>query len=221
MSVLLFLLFIFICISAIYMVHKYFGKFEFYFLGIIYTVISFLMSFKLINIFGFDINASIVFGSGLLSIIYYFIKRYDIKEYKKFVMLIFMVSLVCSIFLLSSSFMIPSIYDKNSLLYQNLILDNLVIVIMYPVSLLITSSLGGYCFNELKSISSAKNIKTIITIIGIMFVDVFVFVYFSYAVLIRYDKAIIIAIENYFIKSIIMVGYIFVINKILSVKKVK
>ena len=48
----LFLLFIVICIGLIYIVHKYFGKYEFYFLGVIYTVISFLMSFKLINIFG-------------------------------------------------------------------------------------------------------------------------------------------------------------------------
>ena len=37
----------------------------------------------------------------------------------------------------------------------------------------------------------------------------------------RFDKAIIIAIENYFIKSIIMIIYVFIINKILSVKKVK
>ena len=42
----LFLLFIVICIGLIYIVHKYFGKYEFYFLGIVYTVISFLMSFK-------------------------------------------------------------------------------------------------------------------------------------------------------------------------------
>ena len=69
----LFLLFIVICIGLIYIVHKYFGKYEFYFLGVIYTVISFLMSFKLINIFGLNINPSIIFSSGLLAILYYFI----------------------------------------------------------------------------------------------------------------------------------------------------
>ena len=47
----LFLLFIVICIGLIYIVHKYFGKYEFYFLGVIYTVISFLMSFLYLSIF--------------------------------------------------------------------------------------------------------------------------------------------------------------------------
>ena len=65
-------------------------------------------------------------------------------------------------------------------------------------------------------------ITTIIaTIVGLMFIDTFIFIYFSYAFLIRFDKAIIIAIENYFIKSIIMIIYVFIINKILNVKKVK
>ena len=176
----LFLLFIVICIGLIYIVHKYFGKYEFYFLGVIYTVISFLMSFKLINIFGLNINPSIIFSSGLLAILYYFIKRYDVKEYKKFSLLVLITNVVLYMFLLSNAFMIPSIYDKTSSLYQSLVLDNLV-----------------------------------------MFIITFIFIYFSYAFLIRFDKAIIIAIENYFIKSIIMIIYVFIINKILNVKKVK
>lgn len=82
MSEFVFLLLVGICIGFIYIVHKYFSKSEFYLLGIIYTIISFLMSFKLINIFGMDVNPSIIFTSGIFMIIYYFINRYDVKEYK-------------------------------------------------------------------------------------------------------------------------------------------
>lgn len=217
----LFLLFIVICIGLIYIVHKYFGKYEFYFLGVIYIVISFLMSFKLINIFGLNINPSIIFSSGLLAILYYFIKRYDVKEYKKFSMLVLITNVVLYMFLLSNAFMIPSIYDKTSSLYQSLVLDNLVMFITYPIAMIVTLCLGGYCFKTLKEEKEKKNIKIIATIVGLMFIDTFIFIYFSYAFLIRFDKAIIIAIENYFIKSIIMIIYVFIINKILSVKKVK
>ena len=185
MGELIFLLFIFICIGFIYIIHKYFGKYEFYALAIIYTIISFLMSFKLINVFGLDINPSIIFSGGILMILYYFINRYDIKEYKK------------------------------------LILDNLVILIVFPISLLITLILSGYSFKELKKEVKNKNFKIIVTIIGLMFIDTFIFIYFSYAFLISFDKAIVIAVQNYFVKSIIMIIYMFIINKILSVKKVK
>ena len=221
MSEILFLLFITICIGIIYIIHKYYGKYEFYFIGIIYTIISFFMSFKLINVFGMDINPSIIFSSGLLVIIYYFIKRYDIKEYKKFNMMIIITNIILYIYLLVNTFMIPSIYDRMSSLYQNLVLNNLIIFITYPISMIITLYLGGYCFKELKGETEKKSIKLAATILGLMFIDTFIFIYFSYAFLIRFDKAIIIAIENYFIKCIIMIMYVFFVNKILSVKKVK
>ena len=154
-------------------------------------------------------------------ILYYFIKRYDVKEYKKFSMLVLITNVVLYMFLLSNAFMIPSIYDKTSSLYQSLVLDNLVMFITYPIAVIVTLYLGGYCFKTLKEEKEKKNIKIIATIVGLMFIDTFIFIYFSYAFLIRFDKAIIIAIENYFIKSIIMIIYVFIINKILSVKKVK
>ena len=61
MSEFVFLLLVGICIGFVYIVHKYFSKSEFYLLGIIYTIISFLMSFKLINIFGMDIYDYLLF----------------------------------------------------------------------------------------------------------------------------------------------------------------
>ncbi len=70
----------------------FWGEFYLYFF-------SFLMSFKLINIFGLNINPSIIFSSGLLAILYYFIKRYDVKEYKKFSMLVLITNVVLYMFL--------------------------------------------------------------------------------------------------------------------------
>lgn len=216
----MFLLLIGICIGFIYIVHKFFGKSEFYLLGIIYTIISFLMSFKLINVFGMDINPSIIFTSGLFMIIYYFVNRYDIKECKKFILLILVSSIASNLMLLSTAFMIPSIYDNSSNLYSNLVFDNLIIFILSPTAMVIASCLSGYSFNELKG-EYKKNIRNVITIIGIMFIYNFIFIYFSYAFLIRFDNALLIAVENYFVSSIIMIIYMFIINKIFSVKKVK
>jgi hypothetical protein len=81
--------------------------------------------------------------------------------------------------------------------------------------------LSEYCFKELKKEKSKKNIKTILTVFGIVFIDVALFIYFSYAFIIRYDIAIEIAIDNYLVKVGIMLIYILIVNKLFMVRKVK
>lgn len=221
MSILIFVLLIFICISLFYFLHKYFSKNEFYLLSIIYAVIAFMMSFKLINIFGVDINMGIIFDSGLVMIVYYFVNKYGRDDSKKVISLIIVTTLSCIIFLLLNCFAISSLYDKMSSLYQIMILDNLPILILYPISLFGTLLLSDYCFEEMKEIKKNRNIKGTLVMIGISFIEIFVFIYFSYAFIIRYDISMHIAISSLLIKTIIMTMYFFVINKLFSVRKVK
>ena len=54
-----------------------------------------------------------------------------------------------------------------------------------------------------------------------MFIDVAIFVYFSYAFIIRFDIAMKIAIDNYLIKVIVMLVYVLIVNKLFMVRKVK
>lgn len=221
MEIIVFLLLLAICLGLLYVVHKYFGKEQFYLLGIIYSVLSFIMSFKLTNIFGVNINTNIIFSSGLLIILYYFVNRYSDKESRKFITSVIMSSLVSICLFIISAFMMPSIYDKMSIFYQNIIHDNLAIIILYPISLSITMFLSEYCFKELKKEENNKNVKTIFTVLGILFIDAAIFSYFSYAFIIKFDTAINIAIDNYLIKTGIMIIYMLIVNKLFMVRKVK
>lgn len=221
MSIVVFVLLMAICLGLIYLVHKYFGKEHFYLLGVIYSIVSFVLSFKLIRVFGVNINANLIFSSGLLLILYYFVNRYNERESRRFIYTVLLVSLVCILFLIFSSLCVPSIYDKVSILYRSLIFDNLAMVILYPVSLGITMFLSEYCFKELKKEDTKKNVKTILTLFGITFVDVALFIYFSYAIIVRYDIAVRIAIDNYLVKTFIMIIYTLIVNKLFMVRKVK
>ena len=42
-----------------------------------------------------------------------------------------------------------------------------------------------------------------------------------YAILIKFDVAIMIALDNYLIKTVIMVIYLLIVNKLFMVRKVK
>lgn len=221
MSILVFVLLICICLGLIYIVHKYYGKNEFYILAIIYSALSFIMSFKLVKIWGIDINLGIIFSSGLIAILYYFINRYGKGEDKKLITLMGVSTLLFGIILLLNSFIVPSLSDSNSIMYQELIFDNMPILILYPISLIGTMILGRYTFGELKNEDSKKLIKTIFTIIGLLFADVFVFIYFSYAFIIRFDTSMMITLGNYLVKCVISVGLVLIVNRLFEVKKVK
>lgn len=221
MSIVIFLLLISICLGLIYLVHKYLGKSEFYILAIIYSILSFIMSFKLVNIFGVDINLSIIFSSGLLVILYYFINRYGKGEDKKLITTIGISTILFGIILILNTIIVPSLSDKNSIIYQSLIFDNIPILILYPISLIGTLIFSSYIFNELKKEYSYRLVKTLLTVVGIVFADVFIFIYFSYAFIIKFDTSIMIALGNYLFKTIITIVYILIINKIFDVKKVK
>ena len=207
MSIAVFFLLTAICLGLIYVVHKYFGKEQFYLLGIIYSILSFVLSFKLVNILGVDINANIIFSSGLFLMLYYFVNRYNEKESRKFIFTVITVTLMCICFLIVTAVMTPSIYDKMS--------------ILYPFSLCVSLFLSEYCFIEMKKEDSKKNIKTIFTIFGITFIDIALFIYFSYAFIIKFDTAVGIAIDNYLIKVCIMIVYVLIVNKLFMVRKVK
>lgn len=221
MGIIIFILLMGICLGLVYLVHKYFGKEYFYLLGIIYTVLSFILSFKLINILGVNINASLIFSSGLLLILYYFINRYNEKESRRFIYTTSLINIILVCIFVITAVMVPSIYDKMSIFYQNLIFDNLAIVILYPITYVVTMFLSEYCFRELKKEENKKNIKTILTLFGVLFIDTILFVYFSYAFIIKYDVAMRIAIDNYLIKVGIMIIYILIVNRLFMIRKVK
>lgn len=221
MEIIVFLLLMTMCLALIYIVHKYFEKEQFYLIGIIYSVISFIMSFKITNVLGVNINTSVIFSSGLLIILYYFVKKYQEKESKKFINTVMLSSVLFICLFMLSVFMIPSIYDKTNIFYQNIILDNLPIIIFYPISLYITLFLSEYCFRELEKEAKNKSIKIIFTILGITFIDAAIFSYFSYAFIIKFDTAIGIAIDNYLVKTGIMIIYMLIVDRLFMIRKVK
>jgi len=92
---------------------------------------------------------------------------------------------------------------------------------LYPIANFITLFLSSYCFKELKKENTNKMLKTLFTLVGLVFIDVLIFVYFIYAFLIRFDTAVTIALGNCFVKIIIMFIYMFIVNKLFIVKKVK
>lgn len=221
MSMMLFILLTIICVGLIYLVHRYYGKYELYLLNILYSVLSFLLSFKLVKIAGLNINLGIIFNAGIIILLYYFINRFSKSDTKKFVIMSIMTTISCIVIFSIISFMEPSLYDNNISLFNSLMFDNILLLILYPIGLTITLLISTYAFSELKKVQKKKVLKTILALIGIVFVDVFIFIYFTYVTISKYGNSLLITLDNYIFKAIIIIIMYFCILKILKVKKVK
>lgn len=220
MNFIVLLLLMCICLGIIYMTHKYLSKTYFYLIAILYSIVSYLMSFKVITIFGIDFNASIIFTNALIILLYYFINKYK-DDTKKFIYTVMIGNIFCLLMILLNSLILPSIYDNATLFYKGLVFDSFPIIILYPISLFITLFLSNYCYKMLKEEEKLKDLTCIFTLIGISFINSFIFVYFSYAFIIKFDTAIMIALGHYFINTIILIIYYLFINMIIKVRKVK
>ena len=216
----IFLLLFIICIWLIYIGHRYFSKHELYILSIVYSIVTFIMSFKMVKILGLNINMGIIFNTGIIGIMYYFVNKFNDGESKKYIVTI-MISIISFIaIMLLSSIMIPSIYDENMVLFKKLLYDNYAILIFYPVGLLGTLLFTNYSFKRLKKVDGNKKIITFISMIGITFISVFVGIYFSYGIINGFRNSHFIAIDNYFIMTIMLFCMYLLVNKIIKIKKV-
>lgn len=221
MSEFIFILLIVICLYSMSVIHKYYDKKAFYVFTTIASIASLIMSFKLVKVFGININMSIVFNTVLIFILYYFVTKYNHKETNRLIFLDIISILLANIFLITTAVAVPSVYDRFNIYYQHLVFDNLVVMLLYPISTLVSLLLSRYCMIELSSDKNRRVFKTILTMLGITFIYNLLFVYFSYAFLINFSDALVVALDNYLVQAIMMIVFIFVLNKIFKVKKVK
>lgn len=221
MSVLVFILLFIIMIGLIYLVHRYLSKSELYLLALIYGIISFIMSFKMINIFGIYVNGSIIFSTGLIMILYYFINKYNEKEIKRLIISIILSICFIDVLVLINGLIEPSLYNNNYAYFRDMVVNNYMIFILYPIFTFISLFLYTYLFKEIKKIKEDKDLKILLPILGLTFIDIFIFVFLTNIIKFRFGISFMIALGNYIVKSFIMIGSIFLIDRIVKIKKVK
>lgn len=221
MSILVFILLFIIMIGLIYLVHRYLSKSELYLLALIYGIISFIMSFKMINIFGIYVNGSIIFNTGLIMILYYFINKYNEKEIKRLIISIILSICFIDVLVLINGLIEPSLYNNNYAYFRDMVVNNYMIFILYPIFTFISLFLYTYLFKEIKKIKEDKDLKILLPILGLTFIDIFIFVFLTNIIKFRFGISFMIALGNYIVKSFIMIGSIFLIDRIVKIKKVK
>jgi len=221
MDVMLIILMIILGIFFILISGYLFNKNSIIYIYIIYNIISFLLSFKIIEVIQININANIAISSLFTSLTYLIIEKTNIKEYKELLKQIFIINIIISIILAISSLYIGSINDINYINMKNIFIGNYQILISYPIITLINQLIVLLVYNSISDITKNINAKIILTNLNVLMFETLLFSTFSYIFNIKFINLLLIIISNYLIKIIISLLYTPFISYIIKLKKVK
>lgn len=221
MNLLIFILLIVLSIFFMYISLYMLDKKNYRYIYLIYSILGYLMSFKIIKLASINLNANIVIETLFLTLTYLIIEKTTKEEFIKIVKNIFKYNLLVGILLLFGSLYIPVVTDVVSINIKYMIIDNYKILLIYPILLTILQLLTYLVYNSIKELKLNIQNNIIISSLTILMVDSVIFNLFAYLFKIKLSNIILLILSNYLIKILLTTIYSYIISKQIDNKKVK
>lgn len=221
MSEIIFLIITIISMITIPLAYNYLDKKGLYIMLIIMTIVSYLLSFKVLNIWGLSVNANVITTISILEIVYLLIEKETKKNHYNYLFLTIFCLIATAFAILTTSSYIPSINDTLSTNMKGLFIDNYQILIIFPLLLIITEIISPPIYLNLNQIYQNKiiSINLIYMVLGLL--NSLIFSFIAYASDPSFLSKLNIALATYFIGLIISILYTPIFNYLTSKKKVR
>jgi len=129
---------IFLTLLTIFCLHKTFDKRGLYFSVVIFSLISFILSFKISVVLKMNINTSIIILPEIFTIFYIFIIKYGYKDINDLLKITFYANITTSIIIAIMNIFVPTITETISINMQGTFEYNYKILIIYPFMMLLS-----------------------------------------------------------------------------------
>jgi uncharacterized PurR-regulated membrane protein YhhQ (DUF165 family) len=219
-SIIIVLLLILVSLLLIYSMYKIYDKRGLYFSLVIMNIMSFILSFKIIKIFSLNINLGLIPMISIFTIIYIIITKYSIKDKKTILSLSLYTNIITSILILITNYFIPTVSETISISIKGTFEYNYKILILYPITILLSQYIIIKLFNYLKELQSNIIINITLTYITTGLVYTLVFYLIAYINLIDIKNTIFMGVSSFLIGIIITLLNTLIIDLIFK-KKVK
>lgn len=208
MSEVLFILMIILCLITTYCMYKFLNKQGLYFMLISFVLLSIVLSYKIINIFNFNLNIGIMPYMMIFSIIYIILTKFNENEKKP----IFRISLITSLFtiisIIISCLYIHLVEDNMATNINTLFINNYKILILYPVVLLFEEIIYFDLYNKIEKKYESVFVTNIIICLIVSILSTFVTTSLSYINILNYNEIIDLTLTNYLFKIFITLSCI-------------
>lgn len=221
MNVIIYLCILIISMLSLYFAYKLLGKLGLTITFVIMNVVSFILSFKYVIISTINLNSNCITYVTMLISLYLLLETTNKKETREVANLAFIVNIFIAIMLYMMTYHTQSITDTISINMHHVFMSNYRILIVYPITTLLSSHLLVWIYEKIKKLYDNHFITTVTIYLLIGLIEGIIYTTLVYNNLLKINKKIIILIilSTYMIRLITTVIYSIYLT-ILSKKKV-
>lgn len=219
MSEILFMLIILLCITTIFCMYNFLNKEGLYFVLINLIVLINILSHKIINIFNFNLDISIISHTFIFIIIYILLKKYTLKEKNKIFKISLYTCVLSLILLIISNLYIHLVEDNISMNLYTIFFNNFKSLIIVPFTLLGEQILYFDIYEKLDKKYDSIFITNVIAGIILGILSSFIISGLTYINILDYKQLIDLILTNYLFKIFIILINLPLITK--ATKKVR
>lgn len=205
-------------IASIYIFNKILDTFGLKIVFIIFSLISYILSFKYLALSTFHINASILTCCISYTSLCLLLEKNIIKDTKQVIKLNLLLNIITSILLYLMAYYTQSINDTVAINMSNVILNNIKLLIAYPIATYISYEVFIYIYIKVKKIYDYIFISMVSTYMASGLIALILTYFISYYNIITLPNIIKILLSTYMVELIIVVAFAIAITLIKSKK---
>lgn len=220
MNILIYLSILIISILSIYFANKLLGKLGLTIVFIGMSTISFLLTFKYVTISTINLNSNCIPYVTMFTSLYLLLETIEKKEVKEITNLNFIINIFTAMMLYIMTYYTQSLTDTISINMKNVFIRNYQILIVYPLTTLLSNYLLIWMYKKIKRLYDNPFITTVTTYLLIGIIEGIIYTLLTYDRILSYKNIILILLSTYMIRLITTVIYSIFLT-IISKKKVK
>ncbi len=220
MNFIIYLCILIISIFFIYFSKKLLGKLGLSIVFITSSILSLILSFKYIMLSTITVNANSITYITMFTSLYLLLESTNKEEVKKITNLNFIIIIVTSILLYLMSYHVQSLTDTISINMRNIFITNNRILIIYPVTTLISNYLLVWMYKKIRKLYDIPFITTVTTYLLIGLIEAILYFFLVYYQILEIKIIIKLLLSSYMIRLIITILYSIFLT-FLTRKKVK
>ena len=220
MNFIIYLCILIICMFSIYLSKKILGKTGLIIVLITSTFLTQILSFKYIMLATINVNANSITYVTMFTSLYLLLESINKEEVKKITQINFIITVFTSIILYIMSYYVQSLTDSISINMKNVFIDNARILIVFPITILLSNYLSIWIYKKIRKLYDIPFITTVTTYLLIGLIEGILYFFLSYYNILETKIIIKLLLSSYMIRLIITVIYSIFLTLITS-KKVK
>jgi len=206
------LVFILLLLLTTFCLYKMYDKRGLYFSIVIFSLISFVFSFKISTIFKMNVNIGIIPAIGLMTIFFLFLLKYGQKDKKSLIEITLYANITSALLLAVMNYFEAALTETISINMEGTFEYNYKILIIFPIILTISEYISIKLFDLVNQIQSSIVISGVLTYIITGLVYTIGLYLICYINILEFKYSLFLGVSTYILGLIIIIFNVAILN---------